>query len=327
MRRRDFVTLLGGAAVTWPIAARAQQTGIPTVGFLFSGAAEGGNAELVAALHRGMGEIGFIENRNVAVEYRWTSNDAAKTEAEVSDLVKRRVQVIVASTATAALAAKAATATIPIVFVAFADAVQVGLVGNFARPGGNVTGINSMGEELVAKRFGLLHELLPQARRFGLLGSPVVPAFKSDVAATEAAAKSVGATLEVLTATTSGEIDMAFARAVEHRVEGLIVAHWQLFVDRRVQLTNNTIRHGLPAVFFDRSFVEAGGMMSYGSRMSELFRQAGVYVGRILKGENPAVLPVMQPTKFEFVLSMQTARLLGVAVPSTLQLSADEIIE
>jgi putative ABC transport system substrate-binding protein len=326
MTRRELMTLLGGAAA-WPVAARAQQPGIPTVGYLFSGTPEGGNAELVAALHRGMGEIGFIENRNVAVEYRWSSNDPAKSAEDASDLVKRRVQVIAASTATAALAAKAVTATIPIVFVAFADAVQVGLVTNFARPGGNVTGINSMGEELGAKRIGLLHELLPQARRFGLLASPAAPAFKSDVAAAQAAAKSVGATLEVLIATTSGEIDVAFARAVEQRVDALTIAHWQSFVDRRVQLTTNTIRHGLPAVFFDRGFAEVGGMMSYGSRMTELFRQAGIYVGRILKGENPADLPVMQPPKFEFVINMQTARLFGLTVPPTLLAQADEVIE
>jgi putative ABC transport system substrate-binding protein len=304
--RRDFMGLLGGAAAAWPLAASAQQPGIPRIGCLFGGTPEGGNIELVAELRRGLGEIGFIENRNVVVEYRWSYNDPARSAENASDLVKRGVQVIAASTATEALAAKGATATIPIVFVAFADAVQVGLVTNLARPGGNVTGINSMGEELVAKRIGLLHELLPQARRFGLLASPIVPAFKSDVAAAEAAAKSVGAALEVFTATTSGDIDAAFARAVEQQVEALATAHWQLFVDRRVQLTTNTIRHGLPAVFFDRGFVEAGGFMSYGSRMTELFRQAGIYVGRILKGENPADLPVMQPTKFEFVLGMQT---------------------
>jgi putative tryptophan/tyrosine transport system substrate-binding protein len=231
MRRREFVTLLGGATA-WPRAARAQQSGIPTVGCLFSGTPEG-NVDLVAALRRGMGETGFIENSNVAVEYRWTHNDPTKTVENAADLVKRRVEVIAASSAAGGLAAKAATATIPIVFVAFVDAVQVGLITNLARPGGNVTGINSMNTELAAKRVGFLHELLPRAQRFGLLANPTSPAFKSDVATAEAAAKSLGAALEVLTARTDGEIDAAFARAIEHQVEGLTIANSRLFFDRR----------------------------------------------------------------------------------------------
>jgi putative tryptophan/tyrosine transport system substrate-binding protein len=325
MRRREFVTLLGGATA-WPRAVRAQQSGIPTVGCLFSGTPEG-SVDLVAALRRGMGETGFVENHNVAVEFRWTHNDPSRNVQNAADLVTHRVHVIAASTAAAGLAAKAATATIPIVFVAFADAVQVGLVTNPARPGGNVTGINSMSAELGAKRLGFLHELLPRAQRFGLLANSAGPSFKSDVATAEASAKSVGAAMELLTARTNGEIDAAFARAVEHQVEGLTIANSQLFFDRRVQLTTHTVRHGLPTVFFDRSFTQVGGMMSYGSSTTELFRQAGIYVGRILKGQNPADLPVMQPTKFELVINMQTARLLGLDVPPTLLAVADEVIE
>jgi putative ABC transport system substrate-binding protein len=322
--RRKLLAALGATAA-WPLAARAQQPGIPTVS-LFSGTPEG-NVDLPAALRRGMGETGFIENSNVAVEYRWANNDPGKTTENASDLVKRRVQVIAAFSAAGGLAAKAATATIPIVFVAFADAVQVGLVANLARPGGNVTGINSMSAELGANRVGFLHELLPRAQRFGLLANPTFPAFKSAVAATEAAVKSVGAALEVFTARTNGEIDVAFARAIEHRVEGLTIANSLLFFDRRVQLTTYTIRHGIPTVFFDRSFTQVGGMMSYGSSTTELFRQAGIYVGRILKGQNPGDLPVMQPTKFELVINMQTAKLLGLDVPPTLLALADEVIE
>jgi putative tryptophan/tyrosine transport system substrate-binding protein len=325
VRRREVIGLLGGAAA-WPIAARAQQSAIPTVGCLFSGTPEG-TVELVAALRRGMGETGFVENRNVAVEYRWSYNDPAKTVENATDLVKRHVQVIAASTAAGGLAAKAATATIPIVFVAFADAIQVGLVTNLARPGANVTGINSMSAEFGAKRIGLLHELLPRAQRLGLLADPSVPWFKSHVASAEAAAKSVGAALELLIATTAGEIDAAFAHAIEHQIEALTIANSQRFFDRRVQLTTRTIRHGLPTVFFDRSFAQVGGMMSYGSSTTELFRQAGIYVGRILEGQNLGDLPVMQPTKFELVINMQTAKLLGIDVPPTLLALADEVIE
>jgi putative tryptophan/tyrosine transport system substrate-binding protein len=274
-----------------------------------------------------MSEAGFVEGRNVTVEYRWTYGDAARGPELAADLVNRRVAVIAASTAAQALRAKAATTTIPIVFVAYADAVQVGLVTSLARPGGNVTGINSMQAELGAKRLELLQLLRPQAHRFGVLVCPLVPAFESDIAFAQAAAKAMGLSLEVLAATTNGEIDTAFARAVEQRVDAMVIARSQLVNDRRIQLTTLAIRHAMPAIFYERVFPEVGGLMSYASSTTDQYRQAGIYVGRILKGEKPADLPVVQPTKFELVINMQTARLLGIEVPPALLAVADEVIE
>jgi putative ABC transport system substrate-binding protein len=226
-----------------------------------------------------------------------------------------------------ALRAKAATATIPIVFVATADAVQVGLVSNLARPEGNLTGINAMGVELEAKRLGLLHDLLPQAMRFGILIDPRVPAFESRIAFAQAAATTIGRSLEVLIASTNREIDAAFARAVEQRVDGLMLVNAQFYLSRRIQIVTHTLRNTIPAIFFDRSFSDVGGLMSYAASYTELHRQAGLYVGRILKGEKPTSLPVVQPTKFEFIINRQTAGLLGVELPPTLLALADEVIE
>jgi putative tryptophan/tyrosine transport system substrate-binding protein len=325
MRRREFIAGLGGVAA-WPSVARAQQPGTPLVGFLFAGSPEV-NGDRVAALLQGMNEAGFVEGRNVAVEYRWTYDNPARGPELAADLVSRRVTVIAASTAAQALRAKAATVTIPIVFVAFADAVQVGLVTSLSRPGGNVTGINAMQAELGAKRLELLHALRPQAHQFGVLVNPRVPAFEADIAFARAAAKTMGLSLEVLTATTNREIDGAFARAVEQQVDALAIARSQLFSDRRIQLTTLAARHALPAIFYERIFPEVGGLMSYASRTTDQYRQAGIYVGRILKGEKPADLPVLQPTKFEFVINLQTARLLGIDVPPNLLALADEVIE
>jgi putative ABC transport system substrate-binding protein len=246
--RREFITLLGGAA-TWPLAARAQQRSMPVVGFLLAGAPEE-NGDEVTALLRGMSEAGFVEGRNVSVEYHWSYNDAGRQREQAADLVNRHVAVIAANVAGAALRAKAATTTIPIVFVAFVDAVQVGLVTNLARPGGNVTGINTMVAALEQKRFGLLHQLIPQALSYGVLVNPTIAAIESDIAMAQSAAKTLGLSLDVLTAGTSREIDEAFARAVQQRVEALVVARSQLFTDRRVQLTTLTVRHALPTIFF-----------------------------------------------------------------------------
>jgi putative tryptophan/tyrosine transport system substrate-binding protein len=324
MRRREFITLLGGAA-TWPLVARAQQRTLPTVGLLFSGTPET-NGDEVTALRRGMSETGFVEGRNVAVEYRWGAPLSA-LDLAAADLVNRRVTVIAANTAGAALRAKAATASIPIVFVAFADAVKVGLVTNLGRPDGNLTGINLMVAALGAKRFELLGELVPRALRFGVLVNPAVPAFEADIDFARAATKTMGRSLEVLTASTNREIDAAFARAVEQRVDALVINRSQLFIERRVQLTTLSVGHVLPAMFYDRKFAEVGGLMSYSPNTTDQFRQAGIYVGRILKGEKLADLPVMQPTKFELVINAQTARLLGVEVSPTLLAIADEVIE
>jgi putative ABC transport system substrate-binding protein len=326
MNRREFITILGGAAA-WPIAARGQQALMPIVGFLFAGAPEE-NGDEVAALLRGMSEAGFVEGRNVAVEYRWTPrNDPSRGREMATDLVDRHVAVIAANVAGPALLAKAVTTTIPIVFVAYSDAVQAGLVTSLARPGGNVTGINTMVAALAAKRFGLLHELLPKASRYGVLVSPPVPASEADIAMAQSAVKTMGLSLEVFTATTDREIDDAFARAVQQRVEALAIARSQLFLDRRIQLTTLTVRHGLPTMFFDRKFAEVGGLMSYSPNSADQLRQAGIYVGRILRGERPGDLPVIQPTKFEFVVNLQTARTLGLTVPPTVLALADKIIE
>jgi putative tryptophan/tyrosine transport system substrate-binding protein len=325
MKRREFITLLGGAAA-WPLGARAQQPAIPVVGFLISGTPEA-NIELVAAFRRGMSEIGFVEGRNVAVEYRWSYDDTARMPELAADLVQRRVAVIAGSTARAALAAKAATASIPIVFWAAADAVQLGLVSNLGRPDGNLTGINSMSAELGAKRLGLLGQLVPQALRFGVLAQPNVPASESRIAAAQAAATTMGRPIDVLAASSAREIDAAFAHAVEKKVDALMVIPGQLFDNRRVQLTTLTLRHVVPTIFPERSFTEIGGLMSYGSSRADEYRLVGIYVGRILKGEKLTDLPVLQPTKFEFIINLQTARTLGITVPSGLLAAADEVIE
>ena len=325
MKRREFITLLGGAAAGWPVVARAQRTANPVVGLLFAGTPET-NEDEVAGLLRGMSEAGFVEGRNVAVEYRWTYTGGPRRNQELAaDLVDRRVTVIATNVAGTALQAKAATTTIPIVFVAYADAVQVGLVTSFARPGGNVTGINTMVASFGAKRFELLRELLPQARRYGVLVNPTITGFETDVEFAKTAAQTMGLSLEILTANTSREIDAAFARAVELRLEALAIARSQFFLDRRVQLTTHTVRHALPTIFSSRKFAEIGGLMSYAPNTADVYRQAGLYVGRILKGEKPVDLPVIQPTKIEFVINTQTARLLGIDVP--LLSLADEVIE
>jgi putative ABC transport system substrate-binding protein len=327
MKRREIITLLGGLAVAWPLTARAQRPANPVVGLLFAGTPET-NGDEVAGLLRGMSEAGFVEGRNVAIETRWTYIGGPNRNQELAaDLVTRQVTVIATNVAGTALGAKAATSTIPIVFVSYADAVQAGLVTSLARPSGNVTGINTMVAEFGAKRFELLRELLPRARRYGVLVNPTIVGFETDIGFAKTAAQAMGLSVEVLTANTSRDIDAAFARALELRLEALAIARSQFFLDRRVQLTTHTVRHALPTIFSSRKFAEIGGLMSYAPSTADLYRQAGMYVGRILKGEKPADLPVMQPTKFELVVNAQTARLLGIEVSPTLLSIADEVIE
>jgi ABC-type uncharacterized transport system substrate-binding protein len=329
MRRRDFITLLGGSAAAWPLAVRAQQPAIPTIGYLSAGSPSA-NAE-AAAFRKGLSEMGFVAGRNVTIEYRNAEdqNDPQRLQALAVELVRLRVAVIfVSGGALTVPAAKAATATIPIVFTTGADPVQTGLVTSLNRPGGNVTGFTNMTTELTGKRLGLLHELLPSAARFAVLVNPAVARTAASVAAyAQAAASTIGRQIEVFTASTNGEIEVAFASMVQKRADALLIGTNAFFRNRRVQLATLAARHALPAIYFNREFVEVGGLMSYGLSSADFARQAGIYVGRILKGEKPADLPVMQPTRSEFVINLATARALGIEVPPTLLALADEVIE
>jgi putative tryptophan/tyrosine transport system substrate-binding protein len=326
MRRREFVAGVAGVAA-WPLAPRAQQA-MPVIGFLHSASAAA-MAKFVAAFRRGLTEAGYVEGQNVAVEYRWGEGHNDRLPALAAELVRRRVAVIVTPQSTAAtIAAKAATATIPLVFVTGADPVKIGLVASLNRPGGNATGISDIGVELGAKRLGLLHELLPGAARFGVLVNPDNPFVTEPfVAELRTAASAIGRQVEVVTASTNNDIDTAFATLVKKRADALLISPEALFVTRRVQLIMLAARHSLPAVYHRRELAEAGGLMSYGSDLTDQFRQTGVYAGRILKGEKPAEMPVQQPTKFELVINLKTARALGLTIPETLLATADEVIQ
>jgi len=327
MSRRKTLALLGSAVAAWPLAARGQQPAMPVVGLLTARAA-GDAPHLMAAFRQGLQETGFVERQNVAIEYGFGGNQKERLPALAADLVHRQVTVIAGLTTPAALAAKAATPTIPIVFETGADPVQLGLVASLNRPGGNVTGVTNISAETGAKRVGLLHELLPRAARFAALVNPNDPLLaEASIKETRAAAVAIGRQLEILTASTDGEIDSAFASIAQKRVESLLVLPDSLFSTRRVQLVIQAARHGVPAIYYDRSHAEAGGLMSYGANITDVYRQAGVYVGRVLKGEKPANMPVLQPTKFELVINMQTARAFGITVPPTLLAVADELIE
>jgi putative ABC transport system substrate-binding protein len=327
MHRRTFITLLGGAAAAWPVAARAQQQALPVVGYLGATSPEP-NAHLVAAFRKGLSEAGYVEDRNVAIEFRWAHNEFGRLPELAADLVRRRVAVIAApGSSVAPLAAKTVTTTIPIVFSAAADPVERGLVVSFNRPGGNVTGISTMSLELGAKRLGLLNELLPRAVRFGMLLSPSSPSFESFKSGAQAAAVAIGRKIEFFNVRTNQEIDAAFASFAQRGIDGVLVPPVPLFSDRRVQLATLASRHAVPAIYPSREAPEVGGLMSYGPSATNTARQVGIYTGRILKGEKPADLPVMQPTKFEFVVNLQTARANGIEVPPTLLAIADEVIE
>jgi ABC-type uncharacterized transport system substrate-binding protein len=327
MKRRDFITLLGGAAA-WPLAARAQQPAMPVVGFLYPGAPELSTG-IVAAFRKGLGETGFVEGRNVAVEFRFAYNDNARLPELAADLVRRRVAVIVTPGSTpASLAAKAAAATIPIVFSIGPDPVEIGLVASLNRPGGNVTGISSMTAQVGAKRLAFLHELLPGAVRLAILVNPnSPPVTQATVKDVETAAAAVGRQIEILAAGSPRDIDAAFASLEQKRVEGLLVNPDPFFDNRRVQLVTLAAHQRLPTIYPFREHVEIGGLMSYGSSATERDRQVGVYAGRILKGEAPGNLPVVRAAKFELVINLQTARALRLDVPATLLAQADEVIE
>jgi putative tryptophan/tyrosine transport system substrate-binding protein len=325
LRRRDFIILLGGAAPAWPIAADAQQAKTPLIGYLEFGSPEA-RAYMVSAFRKGLGELGYVEGRNVTIEYRWGNNDIGSLQGLAADLVSRRVTVIaVTGGGLTALAAKAATSSIPIVFGTAADPIQSGLVASLNRPGGNVTGVTNMSIEVSAKRLGLLHELLPRATRFGLLRNPDTRS--ASTAELREAASTIGAQIEEFSAGSSDEIDHAFANLVQNRDDAVLLVPHPLFSNRRVQLVTLASRHGIPAIYYDREYANAGGLMSYGASAADQARQVGIYVGRVLNGEKPADLPVIQATKFELVINLTTARALGLAVPPTLLAIADEVIE
>jgi putative ABC transport system substrate-binding protein len=326
MRRRHFITLLVGAAATWPLTARAQQPGLPTIGFLYAGE-PGAIEKRLAAFRKGLSEAGYVEGQNVAIEYRWALNESSRFSALAADLVRRRMSAIAAMGALPALAARAATATIPIVFTTEIDPVETGLVASLNRPGSNVTGISGMGADLVGKQLGLLRDLMPRATRFAVLVNPINKSAEPVVINLKAAASAFGVQLEVLNASTNREIDTAFASLVQNRLDAVIVSSVPLFNSRRVQLATLATHYALPAIFTGREYVEAGGLMSYSASQTDEARQAGIYTGRVLKGEKPADLPVMRAVKFEFTINLQTARILGIDVPPTLLALADEVIE
>jgi putative tryptophan/tyrosine transport system substrate-binding protein len=326
MRRREFITGLGAAA-TWPLAARAQQGAPPVIGILNSQTL-GSYAERLAAFHRGLKEGGFVEGANLAVEYRFAEGHEDRLPALAADLVRRRVKVIAGVDSTAGvLAAKAATVSIPIVFAIGGDPVRNRLVDSLNHPGGNVTGVSGMSNELGPKRLGLLRDLLPNAATIAALFNPSNPNSGADTKILENAALSLGLTLKVLPARNEREIDTFFASLVHERIPAFLTTPDSLFIGRREQIVALAAYHAIPAIYESRSYVDAGGLVSYATQSLENYRQVGIYVSRILKGEKPSGLPVQQPTKFELIINLKTAKALGLTVPPTLLAIADEVIE
>ena len=326
MRRREFISLLGGGAAAWPLAARAQQSQIPVVGFLHSGSPEP-NANRIAAFRKGLSEAGYVEGQNVAIEFRWAEGQDDRLWDLAADLIRRRVAVIATPATPALLAAKAATTSIPIIFALAADPVAMGLIASLNRPGGNATGVSFLFVELVSKQLGMLRELVPAANRFvALVGShaAIADAVVKDL---QASASALGLPIEILRAGTAREIDAAFANLVQKPGGALLVSPDTFFTSRRAQIVTLAARHALPAIYYAREFAEIGGLMSYGPNVADGYRLTGIYVGRVLKGEKPADLPVVQPTKFELVVNLNTARAVGLEIPQSLLTIADEVIE
>jgi len=327
MRRREFITLVGGAAVAWPLPAHSQQAAMPVIGFV-NAASQQGWAGPLSAFLKGLREAGFVDGQNVAIEYRWAEGRIDRLPAMTADLVQRQVAVIAATTTAAALAAKAATATIPIVFETGGDPVQLGLVSSLSRPGRNITGATQLTVGLEPKELELLHELVPTARIMAMLVNPADAAVtETETRDTLAAARTLGLELHVLKASTEQEFDAAFANVNQLHVGGLVIATSALFSSNIRQLAALAARHAVPAVYKGREFAAAGGLMSYGSDITDSYRIAGVYTGRILRGDKPADLPVQQATKVELIVNLKTAKSLGINVPNTLVGRADEVIE
>jgi putative ABC transport system substrate-binding protein len=325
VKRRQFITLLGGA-VAWPVAARAQQPAMPVIGFLYSTSADAVGDRL-RAFHRGLKETGYVEGENVAMAYRWGEGQNERLPALASELVRRRVDVIAAPNLPAALAAKATVTTTPVVFAVSEDPVSLGLVASLGRPGGNVTGINFLSGEVMAKRLALLRLLVPGATRVAVLVNPTNPNSETVLRDVEPAARAIGLQVQVVRVSTSQEIDAAFATLERERPSALIAGNDGFFTSRRVQLALLAVQHSIPTAFAAREIVEAGALMSYGADIGDAWRQAGAYIGRILKSAKPADLPVMQASKFELIINAQTAKLLRLTVSPQLVSIADEVIE
>jgi putative ABC transport system substrate-binding protein len=327
VRRRQFITLLGGAAAAWPLAARAQQPAMPVVGFL-SGAAPGPFKHLVGAFHEGLKETGYVEGQTATIEYRWAEGQYERLPAMAADLVRRQVAVIAATGGTlAGRAAKAATATIPIVFSSGIDPIKAGLVASLNRPGGNITGVYLLISELDPKKLGLLRELVPHASVIAVLLNPDSADIRARSAAVQEAARTIGQQIQILHASSERELERAFASLAQVQAVALVVSSDPFFNSRRNQLVALSARYAIPAIYEGREYALAGGLISYGISFAEGYRQVGLYAGRILKGEKPADLPVVQPTKFELVINLKTAKALGLTVTNSMQLLADEVIE
>jgi len=325
MRRREFITGIGAAAA-WPAEARAQRAGMPVVGYLYPGFPESA-APLLSAFRKGLGETGYVEGRNVAIDYRYAEDRYERLPGLAADLVRRKVAVI-ATFGLAVFAAKASTTTVPIVFFIGGDPVEQGLAASLNRPGGNLTGVTTLNTELAGKRLGILHSLLPQAMRFAVLVNPNErPSYDSFVKGAQEAAAVMGWQIDVVAASTAGEIDTAFASLAQSKADAALISASALYRDRLVQFAMRAVRHAMPAIYVDRAFAESGGLMSYGSNILNEIRQTGIQAGRILKGEKPADLPVQQTVKIELVINLQTAKILGLAIPPTLLALADEAIE
>jgi putative tryptophan/tyrosine transport system substrate-binding protein len=326
MKRREFITLVGGGAAAWPLSVRAQQPAVPAIGYLDQSPT--GSAPFVAAFREGLSKAGYVEGRNITIEYRWADGSSNRLRELAADLVRRQVAIIATPLTAAALAAKAATTTIPIVFITGADPVAAGLVTSLNRPGGNVTGVATLNVEVGSKRLELVHEVIPSARVVALLANPTNPALTEPLSNNaQAAVRALGMQLHVLHASNADEIEAAFANLRGLQANGLVIGSDAFFNSRSAQLAALALRHSIPAVYQYREFAAAGGFISYGGSLADAWQLAGTYAGRILKGEKPADLPVQQATKVELIINLKTARALGLTVPTALLIRADEVIE
>jgi putative ABC transport system substrate-binding protein len=326
MRRREFLGLVGGAAAAWPLAVRAQQPAMPVIGFLHAGGSKP-NTHLLAAFRKGLSEAGYVEGQNVAIEYRWAEGQYDRLPVFAGELVRRPVALIVAGGPPAALSAKIATTSIPIVFTVGFDPVAAGLVASFNHPGGNATGMTLLTGPLVQKRLEFLHELIPNAANIAMLVNPTGPDAVPEIRDSEAAAQANGMQIKLLSASTASEIDAAFTSLADLRPDALVVGSDPFFLAKNEEFAAQTARAKIPAIYPFREFTASGGLVSYGTNIANAYRQAGIYAARILKGEKPADLPVQQPTKFELVINLKTAKALGLTIPPTLLARADEVIE